>query len=354
MPHERDGSERLRELDSLRGVAAIAVVLFHLTYMHQPQMAVVHVPWGHFGVELFFVISGFVIFLTVERSRTIVHFGISRFARLYPTYWCAVLFTTSVVWALDTVKVSAFRVGVNLTMVQVYGRVPNIDDSYWTLALELTFYFFMASLLFFRRLKQVEVAMAIWLALDFVGRLYLHLSHRNVGWSISHTTLLYYGQFFILGMCIYEHWAGKATRLTPIIMTAAVAMSLWGAPQSSMSTGPLEYVIVSVLVTGLVWLAVSWRPPVLRWAPLLFLGNISYPLYLIHQRAGGLFLSKARASGLSDWGALALVLALLILIAYAIHRLVETPGRAFVRARLTSLFLAAPRDRPPGIAGPAV
>jgi peptidoglycan/LPS O-acetylase OafA/YrhL len=352
MPHERDDSARLRELDSLRGVAAIAVVLFHLTYLHHPQIAVVHVPWGHFGVELFFVISGFVIFLTVERSRTVMHFGISRFARLYPTYWCAVLFTASVVWLLDTVKVSAFQVGVNLTMVQVYGRVPNIDDSYWTLALELTFYFFMALLLFFRRLKQVEVAMAIWLALDCAGRLYLHLSHRNVGWSISHTTLLYYGQFFILGMCVYEHWAGKATRFTPLIMTAAVAMSLWGAPSSSMSAAPLEYVIVTALVTGLVWIAVSRRPRVLRWAPLLFLGNISYPLYLIHQRAGGLFLAKARAIGLSDWGALALVLALLILIAYAIHRLVETPGRVFLRARLTNLLTARP-DRPPTIAGPA-
>jgi hypothetical protein len=88
---------RLRELDSLRGIAAVCVLLFHLSYHTDPyRQFPIQFPWGHYGVELFFVISGFVILMTLERSASRTEFVISRVTRLYPTYWCAVLFTTCV------------------------------------------------------------------------------------------------------------------------------------------------------------------------------------------------------------------------------------------------------------------
>jgi peptidoglycan/LPS O-acetylase OafA/YrhL len=88
----RPTTNRLQGLDALRGIAAIAVVLTHYTFgfsifiqAHRPGL-LFNVINGHFGVNLFFIISGFVIFMTLERSANLSDFSISRFARLWPAY----------------------------------------------------------------------------------------------------------------------------------------------------------------------------------------------------------------------------------------------------------------------------
>ena len=80
---------RLQELDALRGLAALVVVLFHYTSRYDVVFGhnsapLVSAPWGHFGVNLFFGISGFVIFMTLGRTQTPADFIVSRFSRLYP------------------------------------------------------------------------------------------------------------------------------------------------------------------------------------------------------------------------------------------------------------------------------
>jgi len=88
---------RIRELDSLRGIAAFAVLLFHFTYVNDAhRMAPFGLAAGKYGVELFFVISGFVIFMTLERSGSVRQFAVSRIARLFPAYWAAIFCTASV------------------------------------------------------------------------------------------------------------------------------------------------------------------------------------------------------------------------------------------------------------------
>jgi peptidoglycan/LPS O-acetylase OafA/YrhL len=80
---------RLLELDVFRGLAALAVVLFHYTtvyertYDHHDEM-LFDFSLGHYGVQLFFIISGFVIFMTLNRTKSALDFVVSRFSRLYP------------------------------------------------------------------------------------------------------------------------------------------------------------------------------------------------------------------------------------------------------------------------------
>ena len=91
---------RINELDALRGIAAIAVVLFHYTYrleevfnlnIFQYRFAI-----GHYGVELFFAISGFVIFMTTAKIKSVKVFFWKRFLRLYPTFLiCMIFFSLS-------------------------------------------------------------------------------------------------------------------------------------------------------------------------------------------------------------------------------------------------------------------
>jgi len=82
---------RIQELDSLRGIAAVAVVLYHFTYrfgeLYEFQTPPpFQVTLGQYGVQLFFIISGFVIFMTLNRTRRPLDFVVSRFSRLHPTY----------------------------------------------------------------------------------------------------------------------------------------------------------------------------------------------------------------------------------------------------------------------------
>ena len=137
---------RIEELDGLRGLAAIAVVLFHYTtryseiYGRETGLPF-EFPYGNLGVELFFGISGFVIFMTLDRTRSLGDFVVSRVSRLYPAYWAAIILTTAVVnlEGMTEFMRSPFEITVNFTMLQSFVGVRAVDGVYWTLAVELAF-----------------------------------------------------------------------------------------------------------------------------------------------------------------------------------------------------------------------
>ena len=89
MGNEIAPATRLLELDALRGIAAMAVMGFHYTTLYSHETGHLgelpfEVRYGNYGVHLFFMISGFVIFMTLERTRTAKDFIVSRFSRLFP------------------------------------------------------------------------------------------------------------------------------------------------------------------------------------------------------------------------------------------------------------------------------
>ena len=92
------GNKRITELDALRGFAAACVVIYHFTHRYNDMFQhSFHVPhwlhYGNLGVQLFFIISGFVIFLTLNRTQKATDFIVSRLSRLYPAYWVAIALT---------------------------------------------------------------------------------------------------------------------------------------------------------------------------------------------------------------------------------------------------------------------
>lgn len=149
MPHQpiAQSPNRLTEIDALRGLTAIAVVLFHYTtrYMGLYKFdtpPTVLFPYGHYGVNLFLFISGFVIFMTLEKTRKPMDFVVSRFNLLFTVYWVAIFITLTVTHALGRPgKLVDFGSAVaNMLMFQNLFRVPHVDGVYWTLEVELLFY----------------------------------------------------------------------------------------------------------------------------------------------------------------------------------------------------------------------
>ena len=134
-------SRRYHQIDLLRSVACFMVVAFHYLYrghldgwipFASPMAVTETVKFGYLGVQLFFAISGFVIFLSAQGA-TPRAFAASRAARLYPAFWAAVALTTLVVHlgGLSSLVVPWRDVFLNLTMVAHWFKAEFVDWAYW-------------------------------------------------------------------------------------------------------------------------------------------------------------------------------------------------------------------------------
>ena len=147
---------RLRWLDALRGVAVLAVVAEHLTYLvFRPLRQLVIVPWfdsGKFGVMLFFLVSGYIIPASLERHGDVRRFWISRAFRLYPALIAAVgallaLYAVGAVsldGRLNTGPLTALV--AHATLLQDVLGVHNFLNVLWTLSYEMLFYLLTTAL----------------------------------------------------------------------------------------------------------------------------------------------------------------------------------------------------------------
>ncbi|OJT47074.1 acyltransferase family protein [Serratia plymuthica] len=135
---------RLDYVDSIRGIAAISVVIAHflVPIYGYDEFVFSHVfDIGKIGVVLFFIISGFIIPFSFRRENGGVQaFFISRFFRLYPGYWFSLLLYLVVSYSLGQ-QFPLHQVLANITMFQTALRVKDIVGVYWTLFIELVFYF---------------------------------------------------------------------------------------------------------------------------------------------------------------------------------------------------------------------
>ena len=146
--------DRVTEIDLLRIIAALAVVFFHYTFrgyaagdlsiMPYPLLAPI-AKYGYYGVDLFFMLSGFVILMTASNG-SITKFVASRIARLFPAFWicCTITFVAILLIGGKHFSASLSQYLINMTMLNGFFDVPSIDGVYWTLFVEIKFYFLVA------------------------------------------------------------------------------------------------------------------------------------------------------------------------------------------------------------------
>lgn len=335
------GRERLRELDLLRFAAALAVVLYHFTGFGGagpwPEPSAEVFPalgdvtrFGYLGVDLFFVISGFVILMSAW-GRGPGEFGVSRLVRLMPAYWVSVL--------LGAVVYAVFRQGhgvpglvlPNLTMLQGGLGLRNVDAVYWTLWVELHFYVLVAVLASIGiTYRSCLVFMAAWL---FAG-VYADEADNDL---LQVMLIPTWSCYFIAGMALYMiHRFGPTLLLWGYVAVTYLIALHWGAWRAEHVFRGANEIVVSAIITGIfavMILVATRRLRWLRWSRLTVLGALTYPLYLVHSQLA-LPLLDALYPDLGKWPALCVVVAASLLSAYAVHRLVERPGAAWMRARL--------------------
>jgi peptidoglycan/LPS O-acetylase OafA/YrhL len=266
---------RIIELDSLRGIAALAVVFYHYTTRFDAKFQTtvitdrISFPYGHYGVELFFIISGFVIFMTVKNEMKPQIFLKKRAARLFPVFWLSMLFTTLMVTILemDALKVNFQEFIINLSMLPSAFNVKSVDGVYWTLKIEWFFYFTILFLLILRRLDKINY-ISLFLIVSIVVISVFYKVHPY----------FYYTLLFISGVNFYHIWKNQARIINHVMILSLILVSV--------ISGKLELIIVSCLLVVTMYLLVNNKLKFLKIKPLLFFGKISYVLYLIHQNFG--------------------------------------------------------------------
>lgn len=268
---------RIKELDSLRGIAVLMVVFYHYTsrfskkYSYSFVNDFINFEYGRLGVELFFMISGFVIYMSIKNINTPVEFLKKRFYRLYPLFWISLIFTSVVLFffPLPDTKYSITIFFANLTMLPSLFDQVAIDGVYWTLKYEFFFYLFIFFLLIFKRFKNI-----IWISIAYllIG-LVLVIKFRFL--FVSY----FYGALFINGMLFYSIYENPIlSKLKYIIIFLSCFLCFFLKDQVLFYFNFFLIYIFTLLINNkLFFLNISF---------FAFFGQISYALYLLHQNIG--------------------------------------------------------------------
>lgn len=283
-------NNRFKELDALRGIAALMVVLFHFT-MGKPE-ATLGFKLGTTGVDLFFVISGFVIYMSVNKAKTSLDFVINRISRLYPTYWACVTVTFIVIainsynknGGLDQIDLKSYL--GNMTMFQFYLGIKDLDNPYWTMIIEMIFYIVIVFLLHFKILKHLNAIGIVSCALVVVMTLFWGDVHA-VKVIIRFIPLTQFIPLFFAGTIFYKIYTHHKKLLQNYVIVIFCLISqillFQYSGRSRTYINQTEYAIMLLIYFTLFSLFVNNKLSfiVSKWT--LFLGKISFALYLIHQ-----------------------------------------------------------------------
>ena len=345
----------LRRLDGVRGLAVVLVVAYHAGYLTAgwgPRL----LPGGFVGVDLFFVLSGFLItrILLGEQERTgridLGRFGSRRLRRLYPALLAATFVTLAVLGAFgdlppapDVASITAGTLlyGSNWQQAWGWAYVPELSHT-WSLAIEAQFYLVWPFvLLAFHRLGLPRVVQALVL----VAVMAVVSWHRAALWTDqAHYLPLYLRTDTridvilagcLLGCAVAWGWVGpafgRALRLPSlvglVVLGGAALLTETGDVHLYRDHGLVAVLLAGTAIVGSVVLDPDW--PVNRvfgWRPLALLGDRSYSLYLWHVPV---FLTIARHAG--SWP-VAAKLGVGLVVAFAItevsYRAVESRFRA--------------------------
>jgi peptidoglycan/LPS O-acetylase OafA/YrhL len=332
---------RYGEIDALRGIAAILVVVFHFS---KAKTDSIFLRFGVTGVDLFFIISGFVILMTLEKTRHWKDFVISRLSRLYPTYWTCVTLTAIIVIPKFFMKVPSTKLALlyvaNLSMFQQYFRFADLDAPYWTMLVEMIFYIFMLLVFLTRQLKNIEMIGALLLVPILVyGTDWFRNAHAHTFENIRfYIPLVNHFPLFFTGILFYKIKFNGGSLLRYILLLSSFIVQLFlfnDGGRSYMFIAFMPYVFMLIVYYVVFSVYVNGYLSFIKWKPLLFLGSVSFSLYLFHEVFGTevLIPNLIKIFGLNYWVAAFVALLVVIAIAYLISVVVEKPAMAYIRQK---------------------
>lgn len=351
-------------LHLLRGVAALIVVYTHWGEMfwrtnelcasisYSPATHIIKKPihlyltdwlynlnfnFGSFGVSLFFLVSGFVIPISIEKMGS-GKFLFRRIFRLYPVYAIGLLFTCLILYISSSINSIEFAVTVsqyfkNFSMFRDWFWVPSIDNINWTLENEIKFYLICAFLAWISNLKS-EKSIAITIGVISTINYFIHgsldfLLTNNIMYLYKSFTIIIsaapFVTFMFIGTCFYNlyksNWSVKKfiTMLTYSVVLFAMNMRM--TYSATWKTFVMNY-IIGLIVFIILYLL---REKIHKVKVLDFFANISYPMYVIHGVSGYAILTFLYKHQPYPLLIMTETFLFIVLISFLIHKYVEIP-----------------------------
>ena len=336
-------NNRLDYLDSIRGVAALMVVVHHTfeAFLIQNEAAypmLSHlfesINLGRLGVIVFFITSGFVIpwSLKKEAPGALKNFAIKRFFRLYPAYWLSIIVAATIGLGFGVNVESLQQILLNFTMIHKFIGVESVIGAYWTLHIELMFYVACAILFYFGLLKNNKCLIAITICFCLLAVVAAAI-RVNYQIRIPLATPLGLAAMFY-GAVLRNYLIEKQVELkTPLIgLTVFYFISLFFAQNMYYQEGWLPWYLTQVFAFISFYLFVTKVK--LHHPIFVYLGRVSYSLYLFNAVVIGIvfyFLGDFAFTNIGFITVIIMVIVGSIMFADVSYRLVEKPGVALSR-----------------------
>jgi peptidoglycan/LPS O-acetylase OafA/YrhL len=296
----RAGGERFLALDSLRGLLASTVVIYHLPSQGW-LWTLSYIRNGMLAVTFFFVLSGFVIGTTYG-ERLAKGFPVSRFlglrlGRIYPLH--VFMIAVIAVWQFTRLAfhIGAVRDGApftglfdpgllpfNFLLLQKFGWILGWNDPSWSIGVEWWTYVTFAVVAALITIRRSTLLTAIVLILPWIA---LRISHQSlgVGGDATIDCLMNFG----LGLIVCDARSWPVWRLTDkigrngatLIEMVAIAIGLWMIAHFGGKLSPLIAPTFAFMI-AVFCLERGWISRVLVTAPMLLIGELSYSIYMIH------------------------------------------------------------------------
>ncbi|QDK37503.1 acyltransferase [Bdellovibrio sp. NC01] len=321
-------NRRLPELDILRVLAASFVMLYHFTFREpvMNQIPTVTFPiigtltrYGFLGVQLFFIISGFVILMSAEKG-TATDFIKNRAQRIYPTFWicCTITFFACLLWGAPVFTPTWYQYFVNMTLMTDFIREYAIDGAYWSIFVEIKFYLLIYLILLCKKILKIELIYFFW-----IGAIGLFSILPGDHKMTQEFLLAHYAPYFAIGSIFYLWWQKRASVISYLTFAIAYAVAVYNTNyevfvlnrdyhQEYFSIWVYNIIIASFVVS--MFLILTDKIKIKGSKTITQLGLLTYPLYLIHQNIGVL-LMKSLPIEMS--GTLIVALACILAIAIA-------------------------------------
>jgi exopolysaccharide production protein ExoZ len=342
-----EGGSNVRPMEGLRGFAVFLVFLVHYTTLIDPwvgSQSTTHViadalhTVGNAGVDLFFVLSGYLIYGSlIARPQPFGRFMSRRVQRIYPAFTAVFLTYVALSYAMPNAnKIPAGAFDGSIYLIENFLLLPGLFPIEplitvaWSLSYEIFFYLAIPLVIAALALRNRE---PIWRFVFFVGGVAAAaIGFANYGGPVR---LL----MFVSGMLLFETIAvgqvrspGNSAAL--VVLAAGLLSALVparGVLQFSLGT-PVLFVSFFVLCLTCFREPTGWLARAFSWTPVRWLGNMSYSYYLLHGLAlKAVFLVLGTYVVAGDlgpaffWGVLPPMFLLTLLPAAALFLLIERP-----------------------------
>jgi len=370
---------------ALRGIAALSVVIYHLCgkfWMSNDAISSImflkpaknislfYIPFlnflesknldmGSFGVGLFFLISGFVIPISIEKLN-VKEFLTRRIFRIYPTYVIGLLISCIFLFLYALINKQSYPISfshfaINASLLRDWFNIVSIDYSNWTLEIEIKFYIFAILLAVLFKLRNAKALIGCTLLMTLSNLLYagyyqylvLHALRFRLAYLISFNSVFL--MFMLMGVCIYNlfknYWSLKKFIVIIGIIYIEFFVSVLFGP---CSTSKWIYIIPYTLAI-ITFLTCYFVRNKLKYNKFIdSVSNISYPMYVVHAVSGYVTLSIMFSITQNAYVSILVAAVVFVTLAVLLHKFVELPTNRFGKnlfkhnAKITSVKQAKP------------